>query len=465
MVGKRDCVFILSLGLALGIGTVLRAADWNWCLAAITITAAAFFLSSPYKKDLSPDPTTLVLFAIIGVIALLQIVPLPVGLVAHLSPARAELARAAATLLGRPLEWVPLSEAPFATIQMIVTLGGYGLLFLMLRDLGTRSGSNWILVWPLFAIAAFEGVLGLLQTSSGGADSFARGTYENRDHYAGLLEMILPLALMYGVAILRRGPQRHFSLLGPALKSSLVLALAALILIAIVRSLSRMGFLAALASLLVTGFLAIVVHSPADYGQERAPLWRRIAPITAVALLVGLGFVFLPTDALIARFGDFATSEGVSSDQRHQIWAETVGLIKAFPLFGCGLGTYESCFMRFKAVAPMQSVQFAHNDYLQILAELGIVAFAAGAVLAGRLIFMALRRTVYARSIDERFLMIGCIGSLLAILLHSFVDFNLYIQENGAVFAWICGITASGLPYPGRHHGLGPQTITVDELV
>src|SRR5581483_8716456 len=159
--------------------------------------------------------------------------------------------------------------------------------------------------------------------------------------------------------------------------------------------------------------------------ETPAPLWRRLLPIATVAVIVALGFVFLPTDPLIARFSDLARTDDISADTRAQIWRESIGIIKAFPVFGCGLGGYESVFMRFKTVAPMFTVDYAHNDYLQILVEMGPIAFAAGVFFAIRLLAATIRRALYARSTDERFLMVGCTGSLVAMLLHSFVDFNL----------------------------------------
>jgi hypothetical protein len=74
----------------------------------------------------------------------------------------------------------------------------------------------------------------------------------------------------------------------------------------------------------------------------------------------------------------------------------------------------------------------------------------AGLILAARLVFNATRRALYAPSEDERLLMIGSVGSLTAILVHSFADFNLYIPVNGAIFAWICGIAAAGVFSPSR---------------
>jgi O-antigen ligase len=88
----------------------------------------------------------------------------------------------------------------------------------------------------------------------------------------------------------------------------------------------------------------------------------------------------------------------------------------------------------------MFTVDYAHNDYLQVLAELGIFGFVSGLCFVFRVIQKTLRGAVYATSIDARYISIACVASLTAILLHSLVDFNLYVPANGLVVAWIIGI-------------------------
>lgn len=445
----RQAIVIVVLGAAVAVAAFLKAGvvndQWNWCLLAIGITAFLFFASEQSRTNVAPDRTTLLLLSIIAAFALVQIVPLPIHLVALLSPARAGMIQVAGKVAGPIPSRITLSAVPFASFQWVLSLAGYGALFLVMRSIAARDYFKWAPIWPLLVIVALESALGMFQADVSNAGPGISGTYVNRDHYSGLLEMILPLAVMYAVAILQRNPARHESPAGPALKACGVLAIAALILVAIIHSLSRMGFLAALASLFVSASIALSVRGWRVDVQVRAPLWRRVMPVVAVAAIVALGFVFLPTDPLIARFADLATTNDISADSRAQIWRESLGLVREFPFFGCGLGGYESCFMRIKTVAPMFTVDYAHNDYLQILIELGIVPFVAGLILAIRLLAATIRRALYARSTDERFLMIGCTGSLVAILLHSSVDFNLYVPANGAVFAWICGIAASSI--------------------
>jgi O-antigen ligase len=247
---------------------------------------------------------------------------------------------------------------------------------------------------------------------------------------------------MQAIAVLRRNRDRFRSPAGPALKACGLLLIAALILVAVIHSLSRMGFLVTLAALFVMGALGLG-------GWMEG--WKRWLPAAAVALGILLCLVFLPIDPLIARFAELAAGEEISSDARAVLWQDTSRLILAYPLAGCGLGAYKSCFLRYKTVAPMFSVDFAHNDYLQVMAELGIPVMLAGLALVLRIYWNGVRTVETEEAPDNRYLALACTGSLTAILLHSLMDFNLYIPANALLMAWILGVTSwniRGAPGP-----------------
>jgi O-antigen ligase len=98
--------------------------------------------------------------------------------------------------------------------------------------------------------------------------------------------------------------------------------------------------------------------------------------------------------------------------------------------------------MRFKAFDPLLTYDFAHNDYLQLLAELGVMGFAIGATLAFSVVRTAVRRAVGSRDPGARYFAVACAGALAAILVHSLADFNLYIPANAMLLVWIAGMTA-----------------------
>ncbi len=119
--------------------------------------------------------------------------------------------------------------------------------------------------------------------------------------------------------------------------------------------------------------------------------------------------------------------------------------------------------MRFKTVAPMKTVDYAHNDYLQVQAEMGVIGFLAGLLLVGRLLQQTVRGARNARSVDERYLALACVASMTAMLLHSLVDFNMYVPANGMVFAWIAGIASihARQPSPASPKAATPHDLPV----
>jgi O-antigen ligase len=434
---------LLALSAILGYACFERAgvepAVWNPCVAAIGTVAAAYFLTR--RRESIPGPDRLAAFCALAVagIAALQLAPLPLSVVRLASPARAELLRAAAPVAGGPPRFAALSVAPYATAQAILLLAGCVTAFFLVRDLASRLERTWAVVWPLLAVAGLEGLLGFLQ-AYGVGDAQASGTYNSRDHYAGLMEMALPLAVMYALAILRRNRRREGTPAGAAVGACAMLSLGALSLIATVFSLSRMGFFCALIALAVSGLLTFTARGWRADRRTAAPRWRRALPAAIVASAIAAGLVFLPTDPLIARFSDLASTNDITADTRVQLWRDTTPLVKDYLWFGCGFGAYESCFLKYKSVAPMNTADFAHNDYLQGLAELGIFGFAAGVAFVLRILAVAGRRILYARTLDERYRAIACVAAMAAMLAHSFVDFNMYVPANALVFAWIAGI-------------------------
>jgi hypothetical protein len=76
---------------------------------------------------------------------------------------------------------------------------------------------------------------------------------------------------------------------------------------------------------------------------------------------------------------------------------------------------------------------------------MGLFGFAVGLFFIVRTMQRTLRGAIYARSMDHRYLAIGCIASMTGILLHSFVDFNMYVPANGYAFAWVLGIAGLNL--------------------
>ena len=388
-----------------------RAEDLLPCLLAVSLLTVFYRLGAPRLAPPLRRTTALLLFSLPAVAAL-ELLPLPAALVRVLSPARYELEQAASVVTGRSGA-LTLSASPAAGFEALLTLLGCVLVFLLVRELSwsfPRAAAA-----PLIVLAVLEAALGVAQVYADPQD-VAHGTFVNRDHFAFLLALCLPLPVCAGLACYGRRV---------AVACALFAGSAAL-LIAVVFSQSRMGFIAALFGLAVAAASAIS---------------RRAFPALLVA--AAILFILLPTGAMVGRFADLASASEASVVTRAALWRETLPLLRDYPLAGCGLGAYESVMCRYKTVAPLNTADYAHNDYLQLLAETGAAGFLPALALAVVLVVTAARRAVRRPRDARAWLASACLGSLAAILLHSFFDFSLHIPADALAAAWVAGLASA----------------------
>ena len=446
----RRAIFLALLSLLWGFivfqyGGVV-AWDQKLYLLALGILTLAYWLMA---RDCAAGVPSLIRWAacLLPLYIAFQLVPLPGLLISVLSPGRYELMRGLMPLVPGE-KTATLSVVPGATMSQFLLVCGYALVFFMTSSMATDwAERRWIVVAPLGLVAVSEAVLGILQAVG---EQRARGTYVNPDHYAGLLEMALPFTLTYPLAVWRKIDTRRGFPIGPAVRMCLSLGMAAVILMGTLASLSRMGFIAPLFSVLVMGIVAW-------WGTG----WRSAGLAVLLALALVGTFIFLPSNELISRFSH--ASQEISAEGRTMLWRESLQVLRAFPIFGCGLGGFESAFLRYKISTPMVRDNYAHNDYLQFLIELGIVGFAIGVVLFASIFSRTWRIASRRRDPGRRFLALGCLGALTAIGLHSFVDFNLYIPANAMLLAWIAGVASSlNQDLDGNHLAAIGLPVTID---
>jgi O-antigen ligase len=151
--------------------------------------------------------------------------------------------------------------------------------------------------------------------------------------------------------------------------------------------------------------------------------------------------IWMGPEPVFSRFAALSDQQGPgAAGGRLAVWADTLRLIGERPLAGIGLGAFESAYTKVQTVDVNARVDHAHNDYLQIAAELGVPAV----LLFWAMIFSLASRTARAcwipASRARHAIALGATGALAALLLHSLTDFNLYIPANGLVFAVVLGL-------------------------
>lgn len=427
---------LLLMGAAIANGGADQFA-WNYFLAAIGGLTAVHFAVAREPKVARCDRLAWIAGASFLGLAAFQLVPLPAEVTAILSPARYEIARAAERLVG-PYTILPISSVPNKTILLLLELAGHAAVILLMRDAVLRIREQcWVAALPIVLICTAEAAFAIMQAAAGQAARDGVGTFDSYDHFAGLVEMGVPFAAVFPFAILgQRGRGESIGGL-PAVLAGLSGILAVVMLGGIVVAQSRGGYLATIAGLFVGLVLALFAGSDSEDGEK--PVWKFVAGGAAIAIGIAVLFFFLQSDDLRARF---AESGDLQKEGRFQIWQDTSRLIGDYPVFGCGLGAFESCYQRYQTSAIFNVVDYAHNDYLQVMAELGLLGFVVGVVFVGRIVQRAIRGVFRARLAQERYLMAAAVGAMSAMLVHSLVDFNMYLAGNAMAFAWIAGIAA-----------------------
>lgn len=408
-----------------------------WALGALTVFAAALaflWLAEAWRKREFRFNASVLLLPLLGLIAVGSVQLLPV----------------------RPLDVSPellsipavssISLAPYATRLAVVQLVVYFVFFAACLTFINSDKRMRIVVSTLIvvgAVAAFSGVLqrlGNLDAIYGlrpfnQASPFA--SYFNQHHFAALMEMIVGIAL----GLLGSG--------GAVKKNKLVfLVFAVLIMgIAVVFTSSR-GALVSLVA--VVGFIVVANLAQKNNQTDGAGFPRKLALLGG-----GLALLLVLFGAVLLLGGGDSLARGIGlqnpddfTNGRIHFWQTTWRIFLDYPLLGAGLDSFAYVFTRYDTWNGTFRLEQAHNDYLQILADAGIVGFACVAWF----IFLLYRggwRTV-RRSSDafRRATAIGALAGASGILLHSFFDFPLRTPANALVFLILAALTTVSIDAP-----------------
>lgn len=385
-----------------------------------------------------------------------QLIPLPSFLVAVFSPTAYSVYQSAARAAGTSAHMIPFSVDRYATLAKLLEYTAYFLIYVVVvNNIRTRRLYTAVLV-TIFAAAVFQGLYGLYEFLSGsqhifgykkmvGLDS-ASGTFINRNHYAGYLEISIPLLIALAVGRMhtfRSSDGNIFQRLARALDTRgsqilLLLLMIVLVAVALVFSLSRSGLSFGLVSLLTFFFL---------YWRTSRKLSRRAYLALAVGGALALA-VWIGLDPVLHRFTKVAQDEG----DRWRIWRDTFRMFLHFPVVGSGAGTFSEVFPMYRTFVIDGVYYQAHNDYVQLLAEAGILGVFLLVAVAD-LIFNRLSRVLSRSFCRLSVIQIAAFCSMLSIGLHSLTDFGLQIPAIAVQTAIVAGLFFSNYnAEPGNEH-------------
>jgi hypothetical protein len=456
---NQFCAQIIDYGLlGLLIFTPLPAASvYEWSILVIQLTVLLMTAAYILMKDKPQNNEFLslalkwpkYLFGGFLVFLLVQFMPLPKFLVKIFSPGAYSYLQVYGSDFSK-VKFISFSVIPSFTFQRALEFLTYFLLgFLVLKTVTKRRQIIRIFT-VLIAVGAFEAFYGLFELYNKNPrllfyrkihnlDSVT-GTFVNRNHLSGYLEMIIPLAI--GLIIARidlfslrdlTWREKLLRLSERGLSTNLLYLLSIVLLsIAIVFSKSRSGvFILIFTFILFFGFTANHFET---FGLRK----QRIKNLLRVtSLLVVIISLYVGIDATLERFSlDRLLREG-----RPTYWANTLRTFAAHPLFGTGLGTFGALYPPMEGEEGPLGLFHAHNDYLEYLSELGLIGMS---LLLGGIFFIAIVSFVIWRTRrhpEVKGLALGGIVSLLGILIHSLTDFNLHIPANLVLFSILLPLT------------------------
>lgn len=386
--------------------------------------------------------------AVLVAAASVQVIALPSRMVVALSPAIDRFFRAFEVGY-HPADLRTLSLTPDATWANLAEIVCLGLLLIGLTRAIRHIGLGW-LISQMMGLGVAMAVIGVVQKALSGTDHVRVygfwqprlggnpfGPFINRNHFAGWIVMILPVVAAYAWGLIERSEPAEASdaptwvRWGSSVEGNRVLLLATacgVMGLALVLTGSRTGIAAwgvAMAVLAVSGVL-----------RARTRRRRLVAVTSLGALLLG-ALLWAGADLVIARF-QRAPEE---LEGRLTAWRDTVRIVRDFPVFGVGLGGYGRAMLVYQSSGRQMMYAQAHDDYLQLLAEGGLLVVLPAVALAG-VIIAGIGRRLSAEDEDPVTYWVrrGAVAGLLAIAAQSVMEFSLQMPGNAVTLVLLTAV-------------------------
>jgi len=414
------------------------------------------------KTDLSP-----IFFAFFAYI-IMQMLPLPQGLLTLISPEAkidGDMAQPAVLALN-PADfkdrWYGIVPYIYPVRMSLIRWLTYGLLFFGLaRCLNSRRRIEQAIV-TILLLGCFDALYGIMQTYSGyghiwwfkigGLD--VKGTYLNHNHFAGLMEMGIALAIAYAAALgkreekqvspsgklsLRKRIVKFFSGDTESLRRFLIIFAGGVMGLGLILSASRGGIIAATGVLFIMGLFFVFMKSERRKGLI-------ILALFSIALIYGL---YAGLDYTIGRFDFFVQDK----EARDILTEKTYNIFKDYSATGVGLGNFRHASGRYQdPILKGYYIDYAHNDYAQFLAEAGAVGML---LLVAGLCWYLVRTFLLWRERNSSFsvcLGIAPFGAIMAMAIHSWSDYNLHRPANLMLLIAIIAIGNAALRLERHRH-------------
>ena len=422
-----------------------------WPLAATAITGALLSLlaaSGQPSVHLAPLATALMLFA--AAVAL-QLMPLSHGWLMSASPTALDVVSSFdLAAAGNPGSH-PLSIAPHLTATGLVLFVSFSLLLVGSARLFTIRGGSAVahavaIIGVLLAMIAIvqkplspEKIYGFWMPLEGYRPY---GPFVNNNHFAGWMLMALPLT----VGLLSGGVVRAMRHVKPTVRDRfiwmsspdanrlmLLAGAAAVMALSLTLTLSRSGIASGLFALLLMGMVTI---------RRQMGMARRTLLTGYVVLLVIAVAAWAGIDTIASHFAEIDSS----LSNRWGAWLDAAAIAARFPLTGTGLNTYSIATLYYQTHDRSHHYSTAHSDYLQLVAEGGVLLTVPAILCIGLFATAVRKRFREETSASGYWIRVGAVTGISAIALQEVVEFSLQMPGNAALFAVLCGIALHRSP-------------------
>jgi len=420
-----------------------------WLLSQISIL-------KPLPAIIKQHQNLLVLFTLCVAYQLIYLIPLSPGLLEILSPKTLETYELTSVTEIRNLT---LSYDIGLSLNELLKSAAYLSVFILIVLLVSNRTRLVLISISVCCVGLLNSAIGFIKSIpldlffSDPLSAFENanrvyGTYGNPSHFAGLLEVSIPITLGLIIATSQQSSlgdfqQKISDSFHKFIHKTLWLYLALVIMIlAMLFSGSRGGNFSLILALLTSGILLIFIRGFKP--RENIILLMVILAMMTIFAVIG-------TTKLSTIYLRDGTSENLTL--RGEYIKASIKIFREYPVLGVGSGNWQYAFPMYvnvnsRASQINRNVAHAHNDYLELLNEQGIIGFALNAVAVSWIIFLGIQGIRQKHDPLIRGVLYGALTAIFSLLIHALIDFNFHIPANMSYFFIMMAlvIVASSLP-------------------
>ncbi|MCK5312024.1 MAG: O-antigen ligase family protein [Desulfobacteraceae bacterium] len=438
---SKKLFFFVIIFSPLAFGTV---EPWSYAIMEISACSALFLYYIYIYK------TNTQLYTVPGIIPLslfllyilIQVIPLPPQIVKLISPASYAIQDATSK--------ITISIHPRATFLEFFRYSTYVIFYVFVVQIlsDKRILKKSVMIITIFgSVLAFSSILQMYLTEDMALwirycpdRPSIMGPYINYNHYAGLMEMIFPVALaLFLFHKPRTEDLNFFSGIIEIFKQEkanihILLGTGALLIVtSIFVSLSRGGMVSTCIGMLF--FLAL--------SYQKKTSRKSSILIFGMIIFAGLSVGWFGWGSIHDRFAKLQTPAGDLSLGRFNYWEDSKSIINDFPVTGSGFGTFSDIYPSVQTIDGKADLKHAHNDYVELMTEGGIIGFLLVFTFIVTLFYKTYKSFILRKDAYSIYIYMGSITGILSILIHSFSDFNMHVGANGLWFAFTAALAVS----------------------